>query len=1214
MRRRIFATLLSLCLVLGLLPTAAFAQDTSNYVTQEDSITGLADGEQAFPEMVAESGESGGEEQQPEFEDPVSEPQVEQLWVNGENILEATDYTVQCGGGTAVYNPADNTLTLENATITEAHYNDGNIEFTGDLIIVLKGENTITSASYCGIGADYGSLTIRGEDSSAALTIDGCTFGIDLWGGDLTISSSTLHMTGTYGGIHAYSGISISGSTVTACSINGFSGGISTAGSLTIDSTSIVTAVSENKASFGASATEGIIIDGNIYSCSGPKMVVESGEPKEGLRTFGVVVNGVDVLTAADYTVSCGGGTAVYDPEDNTLTLNNAEISSGYAYYGNTCGIYSDEDLTIVLEGRNTISGAKYGIRSEEGLTIRGDGSLTITGDYVGIYTSSGDFRFEGGTLDIEIDSSGNDDVDGRGIISNAFDDYEMTISGGSITIDMEGDGIGIFREYGDLKIEGGCVEITSTDSAIYAGSGDVIISGTPTITVTAGEGNPGIQAFDRNIKLNDTVYTCDMSTVIIQSGSIITGLRENCVWVNGVKLNNQNTTISCGDGTAVYDPEANTLTLDNATITTAHEFFPWNDDLGYAYIYVDYYEENPMTIILRGENTIASSSENNIGVFANHLIIKAEDPDAALTISEPLSIIDCVSIVVESGTIRANALFDNMTVRGGSVIAEGYGLDGWNSITIEGGTVAASGPEEYAGIRGSKVTISGGTVTTSGEDCGLYALDMTINGSPTITVEATGPNANGIYARDGLAVSGSPTITATTSGEMGNAIYTNGDVTISGSPTITATAGAGQAAIGAGGITINDLPYVCTGSAAHIAAGQVAYGLRQEGAPVPDPDPDRPSHDRDDDDDRDPAATTESERNPDGSITTTVTRPDGTTVETTRNTDGSKEVVETKKDGTVVTTATDKSGNETKTTENPDGTSVVSVTRTDGSTSTTTVDKDGLSVTVAALSEDAVARGQTGAVSLSMPGVIAAGDLENAPAVTLDLPGDTSVRVEIPVENMTAGTVAVLVTADGGSEIVKTSVATESGVVLTLSGGETVKLVDNTKTFADVAGSFWGAEAVTFVTSRELFQGTGAATFDPNAPMDRAMIVTVLARLDGVDTTTGGTWYEAGAQWAMSNGISDGSGLDQNLTREQLAVMLYRYAQYKGYDVSAGEDANILSYADSFDVSEYAIPAMQWACGAGVISGKDGALDPAGSATRAEVAAMLMRFCQSVL
>ena len=99
---------------------------------------------------------------------------------------------------------------------------------------------------------------------------------------------------------------------------------------------------------------------------------------------------------------------------------------------------------------------------------------------------------------------------------------------------------------------------------------------------------------------------------------------------------------------------------------------------------------------------------------------------------------------------------------------------------------------------------------------------------------------------------------------------------------------------------------------------------------------------DDDKDDDRDTGSTTESERNPDGSLTTTVTKPDGTTVETTRNPDGSKETVETKKDGTVVTTATDKSGNETVTTESPDGTSVISVTRTDGSTSATTVDEDG--------------------------------------------------------------------------------------------------------------------------------------------------------------------------------------------------------------------------------------------------------------------------------
>ena len=1046
--------------------------------------------------LLAEIGGSGGEEQ--------PEPQVEQLWVNGKNILEATDYTVQCGSGKAVYDPVDNTLTLDNATITEAHYNDGNIKFTGDLIIVLKGENTITSASYCGIGADYGSLTIRGEDSSAALTIEGCTFGIDLWGGDLTISSSTLCITGTFGGIHnTYSDISISGSNVTACSINGHSGGISTAGSLTIDSTSTVTAVSENKASFGVSATEGIIINGNIYSCSGPEMVVESGEPKEGLRTFGVVVNGVDVLAAADYTVSCGGGTAVYAPEDNTLTLNNAEISSGYAYYGNTCGIYSDEDLTIVLEGTNTISGANYGIRSEEGLTIRGDGSLTITGDYVGIYTSSGDFRFEGGTLDIEIDSSGNDDVDGRGIISDASDDYEMTISGGSITIDMEGDGFGIFREYGDLKIEGGCVEITSTDSAIYAGSGDVIISGTPTITVTAGEGNLGIQAFDRNIKLNDTVYTCDMSTVTIQSGSIITGLRQKGVVVNDVLLSDSGT-VECGEGTAFYNADNKTLTLTNATINTGHSYFD-----GTCGIYADV----PLTIILVGENTISGMD---------------------------------------------------------------YGIYGGGNITIEGnGTIAVSAEEAGIFTRDS-LSLNSGTVTATGlgdGSFGIYAGEFTMEeGSALI---ASGGQAAIIafyscslpdgYLPDGYSLQSDDYDTVFTIAKDGSQVIYNYDPT-------------------AGTFTL-------TGAATRVTL--TAPAVVDDGK----------------DDDHDTGSTTESERNPDGSLTTTVTKPDGSTVETTRNPDGSKEVVETKKDGTVVTTATDKSGNETMTTENPDGTSVVAITRTDGSTSATTVDEDGLSVTVAALSDSAIAQGQTGTVSLPMPSVTAASDLDSAPAVMLDLPADTAVKVEIPVENVTAGTVAVLEKADGTSEIVKTSVTTTNGVVLTLSAGETVKIVDNTKTFADVADTFWGADAVAFASSRELFNGTSATDFSPNAPMNRAMIVTVLARLDGVDTTAGSTWYEAGVQWAVSSGISDGSGLDQNLTREQLATMLYRYAQYKGYDVSVGENTNILSYSDVSSVSEYAMEAMQWVCGAGIIGGKDGMLDPAGNATRAEVATMLMRF-----
>ena len=101
--------------------------------------------------------------------------------------------------------------------------------------------------------------------------------------------------------------------------------------------------------------------------------------------------------------------------------------------------------------------------------------------------------------------------------------------------------------------------------------------------------------------------------------------------------------------------------------------------------------------------------------------------------------------------------------------------------------------------------------------------------------------------------------------------------------------------------------------------------------------------------------------------------------------------------------------------------------------------------------------------------------------------------------------------------------------------------------------------------------------------------------------------------EWAKANGVSDGTAPNANITREQLVTMLYRYAKASGKDVSVGEDTNILSYADATTVSQYAIPAMQWACGAGIVNGSNGKLNPQNNATRAEVAAILMRFCENV-
>ena len=359
----------------------------------------------------------------------------------------------------------------------------------------------------------------------------------------------------------------------------------------------------------------------------------------------------------------------------------------------------------------------------------------------------------------------------------------------------------------------------------------------------------------------------------------------------------------------------------------------------------------------------------------------------------------------------------------------------------------------------------------------------------------------------------------------------------------------------------------------------------------------------------------TETTTNPDGSTTTTVTRPDGSTTETTKNPDGSTEVVDTKKDGTVTTTTTDKDGNKTAVTENTDGTTETVITNTNGTSSTTKTDADSKTETVvklpASIVADAADKGET--VALPMPEVVATSDSASAPTVTVDLPSGKSVKVEIPVSGVTPGTVAVIVGKDGEETIAMTSIPTENGVVVALADGDTVKVVENSKDFADVPDSYWGADAVDFATSRELFNGTSETAFTPDGAMNRAMIVTVLARYEGVDTSVGDTWYDAGRDWAMEAGISDGTDMDGTLTREQLATMLYRYAQSKGYDVSIGEETNILSYVDALDISEYAMPAMQWACGAGIMEGADGRLSPQDEATRVQVATMLMRFIQNI-
>ena len=158
--------------------------------------------------------------------------------------------------------------------------------------------------------------------------------------------------------------------------------------------------------------------------------------------------------------------------------------------------------------------------------------------------------------------------------------------------------------------------------------------------------------------------------------------------------------------------------------------------------------------------------------------------------------------------------------------------------------------------------------------------------------------------------------------------------------------------------------------------------------------------------------------------------------------------------------------------------------------------------------------------------------------------------------------------------------------------------------------------------------QGTGATIFNPYMTTSRGMIVTVLYRLEGepavsganpFDDVTSGSYYEDAITWAATNGIVAGYGNskfgpDDNITREQMAAIMFRYSKFKGYDVSVGEDTNILSYNDAESVGTWAMSAMQWACGSGLINGSEDNLMPQGEATRAQVAAILHRFCENIV
>lgn len=310
------------------------------------------------------------------------------------------------------------------------------------------------------------------------------------------------------------------------------------------------------------------------------------------------------------------------------------------------------------------------------------------------------------------------------------------------------------------------------------------------------------------------------------------------------------------------------------------------------------------------------------------------------------------------------------------------------------------------------------------------------------------------------------------------------------------------------------------------------------------------------------------------------------------------------------------KPSNTTSSTEkNPDGSTTTTVTNratgvvtettktSDGVIGTTKTDADGNIIEMEATVPAAAAKNGE-PVTLPVE-VKAAGNTDQAIAISVNVPKNGA-TVKIPVEDVTPGTVVIVVDEDGNETILPLTLLTKEGVVVTLAEDSAIKIVDNNKDFLDVPQDYALADSIDFVSARGLFEGNTETTFNPHASTTIAQTMTVLARLSGEDFY-GADATQKGAAWAAEKGLDDGTDIRKAITREQMVVMMWKLA---------GQPASeqVLTASDMNQISADAITAMQWAVEMGILKGNsDGTLNPSGNASRAHVAAFVERYVNAL-
>ena len=935
--------------------------------------------------------------------------------------------------------------------------------------------------------------------------------------------------------------------------------------------------------------------DPNIY-VGGVGLTGSKDTPAYALTNGGTVTE----ITDADFDPTSDDWNIKWDGE--TLTLNNADITqssySGVAIY---CG--EDAGIHLVLVGDSTVTGpgggdteVSCGVYAGSDLTISGDGTLNVSGGEVsandaysyGIFTPC-DITISGGSVTAEGGTASTTGSEGYAESFGIFA-HNVTISGGTVNADGGAASAAVSESYA-------CSYGIYADNVTISGGEVTATGGTASADNTGGHAESyGIYAYDLTVSDGEVTATGGTASADSEASS------------RGIYVDME-ATISGG-----------IVNADGGKVT-------FTGSEGYAEscgIYVH-------------DLTVSGGTVNATGGTAS-----ATGPNGK----------------AYSGGIDA---YYNITISGGTVNADGRtasaaGTDGEASsggiqaaiiaissstVTAEGGTASADSEAYSRGFYAAGITISGGEVTATGGSAsaarsdgeaysnGIDAFRITVAPAEREQITVTA----GTDESSAAEITGSPFQEETEIVDLASAagvayfksaaeparysvtLHPNGGTIAGGKDVTSYLCGTGASLPGAGDVTrsgyrfagwyadeaLTDGPYTQISAA---DAGDMAFYARWVrrssggGGSSSSSRPTGPSTGHSDGwtDIRKEIGSAE-----DG---------DTVTIDMNGETEVPAEIFE-EIAGKDITVELDMGGGVTWTVDGRDVPEDVSLSDLDLGVD---MDTSGISVDVIN-----TVTGEYGAVQVSL-------DHDGAFGFALTLTA--------PLGRENAGYWANLYHYDEGEEALtfETSarIAADGSAALRMTHASQYAIVIDEKShalpFEDVGTDAWYSDAVAYVYRNGLMSGTSGSTFSPDAAITRAQLVTILWRMAGspqvnglmdFDDVSQDAYYAEAVRWAASEGIAGGYGnglfgSDDPITREQMAAILYRFAQHMGYDVSIGEDTNILSYTDAPDVSGYAVAALQWACGAGIIRGTgDGStLTPQGGATRAQAAVILTRFC----